>query len=221
MDEFGVLKNLTILRDGLVKNGESNECVDKLNKWIENIDSPETIKDIYENMQFKKDTHWDYYATTPMFDYLTGYWLNGERNGKDLSAFFPRPDEKEELKGVFENIKAKANHLLKNINSQDEEIKKLQQELSKTLRWHFDRLIGTRCDKDLAASICRMSLHTDEEETLKEIAAFFDINQNEEKITYLLHFTDWLIIKSHWGDLHYKIESICNCAKSAIEDSDK
>jgi hypothetical protein len=55
-----------------------------------------------------------------MFSYLTGYWSDGEKNGKDLSAFFPRPDPKDELKGIFADIKTKANHLLENISNQSQ-----------------------------------------------------------------------------------------------------
>ncbi len=220
-DSSQLLEALTLLRDGLVKNGEQNKHVEKMSKWIENIDSIDTIKDIAENMHYKIDPRCDYYDTTEMFDYLTGYWASGEYNKKDLTAFYPIKDERVELKKVFADIKAVAEKCIELFKVDQSSFEKEQNSLSQKIRKLYDTMLRIRSfDPQRAANVCRLSLHTAEIDGLKEIAEYFDIAKNSDALEYILNFCKHFIYQNHWGNLHMPIEGICNMAKAILEGKD-
>ena len=220
-DSSQLLKDLTLLRDGLVKNGEQNKHIEKMSSWIENIDSIDTIKDIAENMHYKIDPRCDYYDTTEMFVYLTNYWTNGEYNKKDLSAFYPIKDAYVELKQVFADIKADAEKCIGLFGNNQGDFDREQNSLSQRIRKLCDTMLRIYTfDPQKAANVCRLSLHTAEIDGLKEIIEYFDIDKNNDALEYILNFCKHFIYQNHWGDLHIPIEGICNMAKAILEGKD-
>ncbi len=219
MDTQDLLKNLTILRDGLIKNGEDNEFTNKLTEWINNINDIETIKDINASLQYKIDPRFDYYDMSPMFSYLNTYWGDGESNKKSLQAFFPRKDKQTELKEVFDDIKNKATHCLELLEQTSQDFDSLQKDLAAALKKLYDRMIEHRdIDRQIAADLYRLSLHTTEKEGLNDIISHFDMNRNQKTLNYILGFCDWLILNNHWCDIHQVIMNVCGYAKQLLEE---
>ena len=221
-DTSYLLESLTLLKNGLIKNGEDNIFTDKMTEWINNIDSIDTIKDIAKNMQFKTNPRGDYYDTTPMFNYLSTFWSYGEHNKKDLTAFYPRKDERAELQKVFIEIKEKAAQCLSLLNQDQAKLDSEQKSLSYNIRKLYDTMLRIYTfDPQKAANVCRLSLHTAEENGLKEIIEYFDESKNKQMLEYILDFSKHFIIQNQWCNLHVPIEGICQNAARIVNSFEK